>query len=190
MKKTTKYSRKRKAGHTFNGAEFLNAIDRCKTYSHEIAPGGLVTQGTATAADKAEMQVLAASKDLIEHRKPVDPERAFDLLSHALGVSVIRAIQIEHCESKNPALPILKAGTDALQRSIKRYQDSGAWGMDAKGKGELADAIEVYSQILRSSSPAQMEKATQERVKIIKRMYAREKQALAQVKSDHNTAEL
>lgn len=180
MKKTTKYSRKRKAGHTYNGAEFLNAIDRCKTYSSEIAPGGLVTQGTATAADKAEMLVLAAAKDLIEHCKPTDPERAFDVLSHALGVSVIRAIQIESSEAKNPALPILKAWTDALQRSIKRYQDSGAWGMDAQGKADLADAIDVYSQILRSSSPAQMEKATQERVKIIKRMYARQqKETLA-----------
>ena len=175
MATNKKPRKKRPANRTFNGAAFLNTIDRCKTYSHDVAPGGLVTEGTASAADKAELMVEAALKDLIDHVKPVDPDRAFDVLSHALGVSVIRAIQIEHDESKNPALPILKSGTDALQRSIKRYQDSGAWGMDAPGKVELAEAIDVYSQILRSSSPAQMEKATQERVKIIQRMYAREK---------------
>lgn len=177
MATNKKPRKKRPANRTFNGAAFLNTIERCKTYSHEVAPGGLVTEGTASAADKSELMVEAALQDLIEHTKPVDPERAFDVLSHALGVSVIRAIQIEHDEAKNPALPILKTGTDALQRSIRRFQDNGAWGMDAPGKVELAEAIDVYSQILRSSSPAQMEKATQERVKVIKRMYAREKRA-------------
>lgn len=37
MKKTTKYARKRAAGHTYNSAEFLNVIDRCRPYTDERA---------------------------------------------------------------------------------------------------------------------------------------------------------
>jgi hypothetical protein len=176
MKKTTKYSRKRAAGHTFNAAQFLNVIDRCRTYTDEPIIGGIVKEGTATAANKAELRTQAAARDLIDHNKPLDPEQAFDVLSHALGVSIIRAIQIEPVEEKNPALPILKAGTQAVERSIARYQRDGSWGMDATGKLDLADAIDVYVQILRSSSPAQMTKATDERTRIIQAMYARHKQ--------------
>lgn len=173
MKKTSKYSRKRAAGYSYNAAQFLNVIDRCRTYTDEPIIGGMVQEGTATAADKAELRTQAAANDLINHIKPIDPEEAFDVLSHALGVSVIRAIQIEPVEEKNPALPILKAGTLAVERSIARYQSTGAWGMDAPGKLDLADAIDVYVQILRSSSPAQMAKATNERARIIQAMYAR-----------------
>lgn len=173
MKKTSKYSRKRAAGYSYNAATFLNVIDRCRTYTDEPIIGGMVQDGTATAADKAELRARSAAKDLIDHAKPIDPEEAFDVLSHTLGVSVIRAIQIEPVEEKNPALPILKAGTLAVERSIARYQSTGAWGMDAPGKLDLADAIDVYVQILRSSSPDQMAKATDERARIITAMYAR-----------------
>jgi hypothetical protein len=172
-RKTSKYSRKRAAGHTYNGAQFLNIIDRCRPYTDDPIIGGIVKDGTAGIANKAELLTREAARDLIEHNQTVDPERAFDLLSHALGVSVIRAIQIEPVEEKNPALPILKAGTEAVQRSIARYQRDGSWGMDARGKIELAEAIEIYAQILHSSSPAQMAKATDERIRIIQGMYAR-----------------
>lgn len=173
MKKTTKYSRKRAPGYAYNSAQFLNVIDRCRQYTDEPIIGGMVKEGTATAADKAELRTRAAATDLMDHNRPLDPEEAFDVLSHALGVSIIRAIQIEPVEEKNPALPILKAGTQAVERSIARYQTSGAWGMDAAGKLDLADAIDVYVQILRSSSPAQMTKAADERAKIIQAMYER-----------------
>ena len=169
----SKYSNKRKVGHTYNGAAFLNVIDRCRAYSAETIIGGMVPEGTESTANKAELATRAAASDLINHVKPLDPERAFDLLSEALGVSVIRAIQIEPSEAKNPALPILKAGTEAVQRSIARYQRDGSWGMDATGKIDLAESIEIYAQILHSSSPAQMTKASQERVRIIRGMYAR-----------------
>lgn len=170
----SKYSNKRKAAHSFDGAAFLSVIDRCRAYTDEPIIGGIVQDGTASIANKAELATRAAASDLINHVKPLDPERAFDLLSEAIGVSAIRAIQIEQAEAKNPALPTLKAGTEALQRSIARYQRDGSWGMDATGKIDLAESIEIYAQILHSSSPAQMKKASDERVKIVQRMYARQ----------------
>lgn len=164
-RKTSLYSRKRRAGYTFNGAEWLNVAQRCRTYSSEsIIPG---IEGTEPAVVKAEMLVRDALAALLEHVRPLDPERTFDILSHALGVAVIRALQIMPDEARNPALPILKAGGDALVRAIARYQDAGAWGMDGAGRQPLIDSVDVYAEILRNSSPAQMAKATDERIRIL-----------------------
>lgn len=172
MKKTTAYARKmRRQGATYNGGEWLNAIQRCRTYTDEPIPGSGL-EGTQTAATKAELLVRQALDDLTNHRRPADCEMEFDRLSHAVGVAMIRALQIEPDEAKNPAIPILKAGTEALRRAIARYNAAKSWGLDGLGRTELPDAIDVYAEILRNSSPAQMAKATDERLKIIRRMAA------------------
>lgn len=164
-RKTSLYSRKRRPGYTFNGAEWLNVAQRCRTYSTDgVIPG---IEGTSPAVIKAETLVRDALNTLLDHARPLDPERNFDILSHALGVSVIRSLQIQPDESENPALPILKAGSDALVRAIDRYQDAGAWGMDGPGRQQLIDAIDVYAEILRNSSPAQMAQATERRMQIL-----------------------
>lgn len=164
-RKTSTYSRKRRAGHTFNGAEWLNVVQRSRTYTDDAPIPGI--DGTESAVVKAEVLVRDALAALLEHAKPLDPERTFDILSHAIGVSMIRALQVMPDEGRNPALPILKGGSAALVRSIERYQDASAWGMDGPGRQQLTDAIEVYAEILRASSPAQMAKATDERLRIL-----------------------
>lgn len=170
MKKTSAYARKmRRQGGTYNGGEWLNAIQRCRTYTDEPIPGSEL-EGTQDAATKAELLVRQALDDLLNHRRPPDCEREFDRLSHAVGVAMIRALQIEADEDKNPAIPVLKAGTLALKRAIERYNANGAWGLDGPGRIELPDAIDIYAEILRNSSPAQMQHATDERMKIIARM--------------------
>ena len=169
MRKSSTYARKRRMNPIINAGEFLNAIERSRAYTDEEIPGGF-GGNTAIAADRAELLVRDAAHSLITHQRPLDPEHAFDVLAHAMGVTTIRALQIEPDEASNAALPIVKAGTRALQRAIVRYRDSGAWGMDAQGKTALADAVDVYAQILRASSPAQMAKATEERMKILARV--------------------
>lgn len=164
-RKTSLYSRKRRPGHTFNGAEWLNVVQRSRTYTADVPIPGV--GGTESAAVKAEMLVRDALAALLDHARPLDPEHAFDILSHALGVAIIRALQIQPDEGRNPALPILKAGTAALVRAIERYQDTDAWGMDGPGRLPLINAIDTYAEILRSSSPAQMAKATDERLRIL-----------------------
>ena len=173
MRKTSAYARKRKQTPvcTFNAAAFLNSIERCRPYSERDdfmeSFGG---SHAASAALRAELLVRDAASSLITHQRPENPEHAFDVLAHALGVSIIRALQIQPDEASNPALPPLQQGTLAVQRSIKRYRDTNAWGMDAKGKEDLAVAIEIYAEILQASSPVQMAKATEERQKILLRV--------------------
>ena len=67
-------------------------------------------------------------------------------------------------------LPILKDGTDALRRAINRYSKGRTWGLDGEGRIALMEAIDLYAHILHMSSPAQMAKATQERMTVLKNM--------------------
>ena len=168
MKKTTAYARKR--AHlgpmvTFNGAEWMNTLNRVRSNS-EAPPHGFL--GNAEAAIRSAVVVRKALQSLLDCQLPDDPEHEHDVLAHALGVSVIRALQIQPLD--NPMLPILKSGTDALKRAINRYSNARTWGLDGEGRIALMEAIDLYAQILHLSSPAQMTKATEERMTVLKNM--------------------
>ncbi len=167
-RKTTTYARKRRAGgrHLFNGAEWVNTIQRCAGYGELGSVAGFDVR-TADAANMAEARVLGALDSLMRHTPPAHVERAFDTLAHALGVASSRALEIEPDEHHNTALALLRPGTEALQRAIERWQAHRHFGLDAPGRQELPDAIEVYRAILRASSPAQMEAATVRRMEIL-----------------------
>lgn len=169
MKKTSKYSNKRRQSDgTFNGGAWLNAIQLCRPYSAEAIPGSTV-EGTMTAATGADLRVRDAFIMLSQHQRPLDPEMTMDLLAHGLGVAVIRSRQIHPDLKTNPAMPILNEASKALQRAIDRWNANKAWGLDGPGRQHMEDAIEIYAEILRGSSPAQMELATRERESILRR---------------------
>ena len=166
MRKTSTYARKLRAQggpvHTFNGAEWINTINRVRSNS-EPPPHAFL--GDAEAATRSEVVVRKAMQTLLDCSLPDDPEHEHDVLAHALGVSLIRALQIKPLD--NPMLPILKDGTDALRRAINRYSKGRTWGLDGEGRIALMEAIDLYAQILHMSSPAQMAKATQERLAVL-----------------------
>ena len=163
MKKTTAYARKRKnTGPIVDGMAWANAINGVRPYDEPDH----ALWNTKAAADKAEVIVRTALQSLLDCTAPDDPERAYDLLAHALGVTVIRALQIQ--PDDNPMLPILQAGNRAVERSIERYEATGAWGLDGLGRADLMDAIDLYARVLHMSSPAQMTKATAERMRILR----------------------
>lgn len=168
MRKTSAYARKR--AHlgpmvTFNGAEWMNTINRVRSNS-EAPPHAFL--GNAEAAMRSEVVVRKALQTLLDCSLPDDPEHEHEVLAHALGVSLIRALQIQPLD--NPMLPILKSGTDALRRAINRYANARTWGLDGEGRIALMEAIDLYAQILHMSSPAQMDKATQERIAVLLNM--------------------
>ena len=169
MKTTTKYSNKRRiTGHTFNGAEWLNTIQRSRTYDAEPIPGSTL-EGTLSAAVSVDMRVRDAFAMLSQHQMPLDPEMTMDLLAHALGVAVIRSRQIHPDLATNPAMPALDAASKGLQRAIDRWRANNAWGLDGPGRQAMEEAVEIYAEIMRNSSPAQMTIATEERLAILKR---------------------
>ena len=168
MKKSSKYSNKRRRSDgTFNGAAWLNVIQQSRTYTEEPIPGSSL-EGTLTAATGADIRVRDAFAMLSRHLQPLDPEQTLDVLAHGLGVAMIRAQQIHPNDATNPVLPTLKAASDALQRAIDRWNASKAWGLDGPGRQHMEDAVEIYAEILRSSSPAQMVEATRERERVLR----------------------
>ena len=170
MKKTSKYANKRRVtGHSFNGAEWLNTIQRSRTYDSESIPGSTL-EGTLSAAVGVDMRVRDAFAMLSNHQISLDPEMTMDLLAHALGVAVIRSRQIHPDLTTNPVMPTLAAASEGLQRAIDRWRANSAWGLDGPGRQAMAEAVEIYAEIVRNSSPAQMTIATEDRLAILKKV--------------------
>lgn len=174
-KKMSVYTRKRmgkpNAG-TFNGAEFMNTLQRCRPYTDEPLPGSWL-EGTQDAADGARNRVNQALGALVSHKIKPDESAEFDLLAHALGVALIRAIEIGG-DSCQPAADC-RAGADALRSIQARRNTLGQWGTTRPEQIALGRAVMVYEAILQASSPAQMVDATDKRAKILEAMQSMQK---------------
>lgn len=156
-------------GATFNGGEWLNTIMLCRSYSSDPIPGSYLPSGGATekAAKNCELRVLSAFDSLKKAQVSPDDYWPYDLLSEALGIAWIRAIEIAG-EKENPMLQILEPGIQALRRVSIRRKEKGAWGLDGPAIGQIELAIDVYLEILHKSSPAQMVAALNKRVQLLK----------------------
>lgn len=172
-RKTSPYARRMRRqpdGGTFNGAEWINAFQRCRGYTDEPIPGSFNADGgqTITAARGAALRVRAAFDNLKAGQVPSDDPEPHDLLAHALGVAWLRAIDIAgHDPTQNPMLPLIKAGTEAMLRMAERKRRLNVWGLDGPGISQVADALDVYDEILMASSPAQMSAAADKRTTLL-----------------------
>jgi hypothetical protein len=157
-------------GGTFNGAEWINTFQRCRGYTDEPIPGAFNADGgqTITAARGAALRVRAAFDNIKTSQVPGDDTEPHDMLAHALGVAWLRAIDIAGTDaSTNPMLPIIQAGTDAVLRMAERKRRLNVWGLDGPGITQVAEALDVYEEILMNSSPAQMAAAADKRATLL-----------------------
>ena len=170
MRKTSTYARKQRlTGATFNGAEWMNQIQRRRTYSDEPIPGSWV-EGTQSAATKAMLLVRQAFESIKAGHASHDG-RDFDILCHALGVAWLRAIEIAGADDfDNPMLPIIQAANTAMERARARFLKLGKWGFDGPALDEVDAGVELYETILQASSPAQMTTVSEQRNAILERM--------------------
>lgn len=170
-KKMTAYARKRLGNpnaHQFNGAEFLNTLQRCRQYTDEPIIGSWL-EGTQDAADKARNRVNSALGTLARGAWDPADDEPFDLLAHAVGVTVIRCIEIGG-EVDNDALVKAHKGTNALREIKDRRIRTGKWGATRPEQLGLSESLTLYEEILQASSPAQMTGATEKRMKILEAM--------------------
>lgn len=168
-RKTSAYARKmRRQGHnTFNGAEWLNTIQRCTPYSPDAPPSSWC-RGTQDIADAAISRTRLALQKLLDHIVPPADTEPHDLVAEAIGVALIRAIEIGGANTAtNPALPILTAGNAALANVTERRHRTGQWGLAGPERAALVDAVNAYAEILLSSSPAQMNAAADHRAAVL-----------------------
>ncbi|MEG0922007.1 MAG: hypothetical protein RSD57_12375 [Comamonas sp.] len=89
------------------------------------------------------------------------------ILSEALGVSSIRAIEIAGPdESTNPVLKALHDGQRALHSVVKRHGKWGEWEMLELEHDAVSLGIEWYVDIITNSTPQQMEGAMKTRLRM------------------------
>lgn len=168
MRKTTAYARRLRREPTFNGAEYLNAIQRARPYTEPAAPA-LGLFATEDAAVKALVIVKTALVAMTTGATPPGNEEHFDLLAHALGVSCIRAGQIGGPEvDSNPMLPPLVDGNNALRQVLNRRRTWGKWQVLPAEADTLRYAVDLYETILLASSPQQMATAVDLRMVALK----------------------
>ncbi len=174
MRKTSTYSRKRlhRPVH-FNGAEWINAIGRCRQYSDEPVIGSWLPQGTTQISHGVLAEARMAYQGIKDGFFTPEQTDPYDMLAHVVGVSKIRAITIGGEDPDvNYLLPTIHQAEDALRRIRARWEKINAWGMDGPAIAELADALDIYQEILTQSSPQQMAEATDARIAILNRMRA------------------
>lgn len=173
MKKMSMYARrarKQEARSSFNGAEWLNTIMRCRPYTDEPIPGSMLDTGGATmgAATQSALKVWEAFDSIKRGDVAQGDTEPRDLIDHAIGVGWIRALEIAGTDPEsNPMLAIFKAGQEALHRANTRHENTGRWGFDGPALLEVREAIETYQEVLLNSSPKQMVDASLLRVKLL-----------------------
>lgn len=143
----------------------LDAILRCRPYSNEPIPGSWLDCDTQAAAEKSIASVQAAFDSIKARTTLPDDETDFERLSHALAISCIRAGQIAgDDQTTNPMLRILILGNAALRRLLNRRRAEGVWCFDGPALVAIPAALELYADIVRVSSPAQMTNAADMRM--------------------------
>ena len=165
MRKTSAYARKMRRQSDraqFNGAEWINTLQRCRGYTDEPIPGAWNPDGgqTVTAANGAALRVRSAFDVIKSSSVAPDDTEPHDLLARAIEIA-------GHDPGKNPMLPILKLGTEAIQRLGECRRRTGAWGFDGPSIQKVTDALDVYEEILMNSSPLQMANASRKREQLL-----------------------
>lgn len=169
-RKMSAYARKMRrseAAQHYQGAAWLNAIQRCRAYSPE-APEWSGLAGNVAAAHEALLIVRAAADDLLHHRVQPEDDTTFNLLGHAVDVAHIRFMEIEP-STDNPAHAPLIAAKATLSAVAERRHRTGRWGLAGPDRAVLAEAIDLYETVLLASSPEQMSRASLFRLDALKR---------------------
>lgn len=180
MRKTTAYARRCRRDPVTNGAAWLDTLAACQPYTDEKLPGSWLPEGTQIAATRTKAVVRGCFERLKAGITPLSDTDDVDTLSHALGVSCIRAAQIAgDAASTNEMLPPLIRGNDALRAIILRRRKWTKWEM-LPAEVEIIDwALEIYETILQASSPKQMVAAVRLRQETLKGQTAQPLEILA-----------
>ncbi len=107
-----------------------------------------------TTADHADASLIKLHDAFDQLKAGTKDSDFFDRLGVAFNCGLIRAEQI----SELCVAPIL-AAHEAMHRCADICQRHGHYGFDGPGLQAVKTGLEVYEQILRNSSPAQMRDA-------------------------------
>jgi len=87
-------------------------------------------------------------------------------LANAINDTAIRAWGLEDEDAANAAGPIANAAIHAMRRCGERYKRIGRLGLDGPGLADVAQGVDLYEQLVRLSTPAQMKAAASMAIKL------------------------
>lgn len=171
-RKTSKFIRKRiTQGRVENGFvvfkpnAWLARIKFSRDYCDESICGETPSREIADAAVAHAQLALQKLINRAVEPEDVDPH---DLLSHCIGVTQIRVLDMGG-EGANDVMQRLNQAAQSLQRTRDRWERTSLWGLDGPATTDLRDALDIYETILRGSSPQLMENAQVLRLERVKR---------------------
>jgi hypothetical protein len=165
MRKLSAYARKaRRENKTYNGAEWLNVITKCRQYDDELLPGAIAKEPSFSAAQRAIIGIRTAFEAI---KAGQGSEHDWDKLAHATGVTKVRAFQI--AGNNNEMMPPLDEADAALMKVKNRYLKWDKWEVLPAEIEPITYALDLYEMVVTSSSPAQMSEAVYARDKILKK---------------------
>lgn len=153
MRKTSTYSRKRR-----NQAPrdlWLTKIKDNKPYSNESLFG---EEATIDRANRSLNLVKSAFSRIDNRVSAPDKQEDFELLAHAVTVAQIRTYDIGG-EGSWEVMVRLNNAIAALDRLAVYWKTHKTWSVPGSDAEILQDAIDIYEQILLSSTPYEMEQA-------------------------------
>ena len=88
------------------------------------------------------------------------------ILSNAINDTAVRSWGLEDEEAANAAGPIANTAIAAMRRVGERYKRTGKLGLDGPGIADVAAGIDLYEQLVRLSTPAQMMAAASQAIRL------------------------
>ncbi len=88
-------------------------------------------------------------------RGTATPGDAFEI-GNAINDTAVRSWGLEDEEAANAAGPVANTAIAAMRRCGERYKRTGKLSLDGPGIADVAAGIDLYEQLCRLSTPAQM----------------------------------
>lgn len=201
MKKTTAYGRKlarqgrsnELAGVARNlgVARIMKVISTRRDREAPPIPGGECWESLGRdTARSSDLKVRSALDSLLNGTASIDRDQDLATLNAALVLGSERMLQIlfrterprddavidmaRLPQEARESVQRFMAAREAINRARERWEQRGQWGLDGPGRGDLVAGIELYSELLHSSTPEQMKAAWREADRLLKKLYEKE----------------
>lgn len=200
MRKQSAYGRKlaRQGRHNemslgvraVSAAKILKVISVRRDRDAPPMPGGeMWAEVVQETARDSELKVRAALDSLLTGVKPIDPEEDLANLNAALAIGGERMFQILFGDRQpadhemidigrlpaggRAALQVFIDARQALNRAHDRWRQHRQWGMDGPGRGALAAGVDLFADLMNSSTPAQMDAAYRQADRLVRKLHGK-----------------
>ena len=138
-----------------------------KSYTKDPYAFWKVIQGSTPYTDDEVTKLMLPLRFAFEalRRGTATTADAF-AIGNAINDTAVRAWGLEDEEAANAAGPIANTAIAAMRRVGERYKKTGKLGLDGPGIADVAAGIDLYEQLVRLSTPAQMMAAASQAIRL------------------------